>query len=94
MTPEEKSLLERTYALSEENNQLLKSIRRSGRVRTVFHILYWAIILALSFGAYYLVQPYVTTLLGAFDQVGGLPGIKGNLDQAQNAATSLRDLLK
>ena len=32
MTPEEKSLLERTYKMSEENNSILRKMRRAGRV--------------------------------------------------------------
>ena len=95
MTPEERSLLERTHKLVEENNEILRSIRRSTRFSLALKITYWAVIIAVSFGAYYFIQPYLETMLGAYSQVqGGLMGLQGNLDAAQTAAGSLRDLLQ
>ena len=95
MTPEEKSLLERTYKLSEENNTILKGLRRSNRFSLIMRLAYWALILILSFGAYYFIQPYFTTLIGA---MGGYPssaiGVTGNMNQVQDAAKSLQELLK
>ncbi len=95
MTPEERSLLERTYKLVEENNNILRSIRRATRFSMAFRILYWVVIIVVSFGAYYFIQPYIETMLGAYEQVqGGLMGLQGNLDAAQTAASSLKDLLQ
>ena len=95
MTPEERSLLERTHKLAEENNEILRSIRRTNRFSVIMRVLYWAIILVVSFGAYYFIQPYLETMLGAYDQIqGSLQGIQGGMNSAQNAASSLRDLLK
>jgi len=59
MTPEERSLLERTAALAQENNTMLRSIRRSGRISLALRIAYWVLIILVSFGAYYFIQPYV-----------------------------------
>lgn len=75
MTPEEKSLLERTHKLAEENNEILRKMRRSNRWSIALRIFYWIIILGLAFGAYYFVQPYATSLMEAMDQLGGF----GNL---------------
>jgi len=94
MTPEEKALLERTYAIAEENNELLRKIRRSSQISAIVRITYWVIIIFLSFGAYYFIQPYFTTLLGVTDQAGGVSGIQNNINQAQNTVDSLRELLK
>lgn len=95
MTPEERSLLERTHKLAEENNNMLRSIRRSTRFGTIMRVLYWVIILALSFGAYYFIQPYLQTMLGAYGQLqGSLQEIQGGMNSAQNAAGSLKNLLK
>jgi hypothetical protein len=94
MTPEEKSLLERTYKLSEENNEILRSIRRSNRLGLAMRAIYWGFIIIASFGAYYFIQPYVTTLLGISGQMGGLEGIQNSLNNAQSAANSLKDLYK
>jgi hypothetical protein len=69
MSPEERSLLERTYKMAEENNTILRSIRRSNRFGLVMRLFYWALIIAASYGAYYFIQPYVNTVLSLYDQV-------------------------
>jgi len=91
MTPEEKSLLERTYKLSEENNKILLSMRRSATVANIMRYAYWAVILFLSFGAYYFIQPYVNTLLGS---IGSIQSLTGSVDSANSTAQSIRELLK
>ena len=57
--------------MTEENNIILKSIRRSARVGTVMRILYWIVILGLSYGAYYFIQPYLQNVMGMYDKVQG-----------------------
>ncbi|MCX6716033.1 MAG: hypothetical protein NT077_03380 [Candidatus Taylorbacteria bacterium] len=94
MTPEEKSLLERTAALVQENNKILIGLRRSNRVSVALRVAYWALIIVLSFGAYYLIQPYVTMMLNTFGQAGAPSGLQNDMSQAQNTASLLRDLLK
>lgn len=95
MTPEERSLIERTYKLAEENNEILRTIRRSNRVSMIMRVAYWVIILIVSFGAYYFIQPYVEMMLGAYDSLqGSLQGLQGDMNTAQSAADSLRDLLR
>ena len=63
MTPEEKSLLERTYKLTEENNKILHGLRRSVRWYSAYKVIYWVFIIGLSVGAFYVFQPYLNTLL-------------------------------
>ena len=87
MTPEEKSLLENTQKLALENNAILRKMRRSARISSLFHVFYWIVIIVLTFGSYYFIQPYVNmlpTLLGA---AGGDP------IAANNASKLLQDLL-
>jgi hypothetical protein len=95
MTPEEHSIIERTLKLTEENNKILRSIRAENRLSMIMRIIYWVIILGISFGAYYLIQPYIDGVLGAYgDLQGGLESLQGNLGGTQSAASSLRDLIK
>jgi hypothetical protein len=95
MTPEEKSLLERTYKLAQDNNALLLSIRRSHRVSAAFRILYWVFIIVTGAAAYYFIQPYMTVMLGLYDQgKSGINTVQGGIDTVQNAANSIKDLLK
>ena len=75
--------------MAEDNNGILRSIRRTNRLGTIMHILYWVIILVVSFGAYYFIQPYVTILTGLAGTGTGL-----NLDSALDAATQLQNLLR
>jgi len=90
MTPEERSLLERIYSLEKENNEFLHSIKRRLRINTAIKILYWVVIIGLSLGAFYFVQPYVDLLKG----IGG-----GGEDKQLNVTNNsniefLQDLLK
>ena len=68
MTPEEKSLLERTHALAEENNAILRKLRRNSRWSAIFKICYWLIIIGLGLGAYYALQPYLLAATGIIDK--------------------------
>ena len=73
MDPELKKLLEETLALSKENNDILRSMRRSQRVSRILSFLYWAFIIGSAVGAYYFIQPYIDQLMGAYG------GAKSNL---------------
>jgi hypothetical protein len=88
MSPEEKSLLERTYKMAEENNEILKSLRRSARWNTAFKVFYWVIIIGISLGAYYVIQPYLESVMGIYGSV------TGDVNGAQSVSDQLKDLLK
>jgi hypothetical protein len=88
MTPEERSLLERTYKLSEDNNQILHSIRRSNRLAAVARVFYWIVIIVVSFGAYYFIQPYFNMLTGMLDKIGGAHGFQSLLDLMPTASST------
>ncbi|HBA46133.1 hypothetical protein A2W67_02500 [Candidatus Nomurabacteria bacterium RIFCSPLOWO2_02_40_28] len=63
MDPESKKLLEETFALAEDNNKILHSMRRSMRVQRIMSVLYWAIIIGSAVGAYYFIQPYIDQMM-------------------------------
>lgn len=70
MNSEERELLERTLRISEENNKILRGMRRAGRLATGFRIFYWLVIIGLGFGTYYFIEPYVkqfNTVYSQFD---------------------------
>ncbi|MEK7185125.1 MAG: hypothetical protein AAB726_00705 [Patescibacteria group bacterium] len=66
MDPKDRELLEKTFDLAEENNHLLRSMRRSMRFSQAFRVVYWLVIIGLSVGAYYVIQPYVDQLMGVY----------------------------
>ena len=87
MNEQEKNLLEETHELAEENNKILKGIRSSNRWSMFFRFFYWIIIIGISVGAFYYVQPYVDSLMQVYKTVqtdlgtiktitNKLPGIK------------------
>ena len=88
MTPEEKMLLERTAKLAQENNDLLHKLNRRAKLGTAIKVLYWTVIIGLSFGAFYFIQPYLDFLSG----VGGSSPGSGN--SSSSFSQELQDLLK
>ena len=83
MNPNEEDLLKRTYELSQENNHILKGIRSSNRWGTFFRIFYWIIIIGISVGAFYFVQPYIDTVLNAYKN------IRGDLNNVKSVVNSI-----
>lgn len=81
MSPEEKALLLKTAELVKENNSLLRKMRRGARFRAALHALYWVVIIGLSFGAYYFIEPYIGQLQGIYQKIqGDVDNIRGTAD--------------
>ncbi len=59
MTPEERELLNRSVSLGEDNNKMLRSMRRSMRFAHVMNAIYWLLIIGSAIGAFYFLQPYI-----------------------------------
>ena len=55
--------MEELLELTRENNKILRSMRKSQRVTTLFSFVYWIIILGSIFGAYYYFQPTIQKYL-------------------------------
>jgi len=66
MDPESRKLLEHISELAEENNKILRSMRRSQRVSSIIRFVYWAFIIGSAIGAYYFIQPYLVQLMDAY----------------------------
>ena len=88
MTPEERELLDKTYQLTAENNDILRRLYRSHTWGRYAKIAYWGVIIFLSVGAYWLIQPYVNQLMA----------ISGSAGQAvqnlHNATSNIEGLLQ
>jgi len=90
MNPNEKDLLQKTYELSKENNDILKGIRSSNRWSAFFRIFYWLIIIGISVGAFYYVQPYIDVAMKAYSSIqGDLKNVKSVVNTATNALNSI-----
>ena len=67
MDPESQKLLEDTHRLAEENNDMLRSLKRSMRLARIMSVIYWVFIIGSAVGAYYLIQPYLDSLTETYD---------------------------
>jgi len=62
MDPESKQLLQDTYNLADQNNKMLRSIRRAQKVSSFLRFMYWIIIIGIGVGSFYFLQPYVNQI--------------------------------
>lgn len=69
MSPEERDLLTRSIKISEENNKILRSMRRSARFSSILRILYWLIILGIAFGSYYVIKPVLDPFINGYNSM-------------------------
>lgn len=91
MTPEEKSLLERTYKIVEDNNTILRGIRRANRISAGIRIFYWLVIIGATLGLFYYMQPYIDTMFDLVDEAQkSIQSLGGAVNQVQGAI----DLIK
>lgn len=72
MDPESRKLLENTHSLAEENNKMLHAMRRSMFWSHVSSALYWVVIIGISVGAFYFLQPYVNQLIKTYGTVSAV----------------------
>ncbi len=54
--------LQRILELSESNNRILRSIRRSIIWGRIVHTIYWVVIIGASIGAFWYLRPYLNQL--------------------------------
>jgi len=67
---------------------MLRKMRRAALWTRAWHLLYWLIIVGISVGAYFYVQPYVEKLQSIYG------GIAGDVDAVQSVAEQLGDFGK
>ena len=88
-----KVLLRENIEVSKESLKILKKINRGRIFGNVFSVLKWTLIIGLSFGAYYYIEPflsqYVDMLRGLTSGVENIGEISNNINSAVSP-----DLLK
>jgi len=83
MTPEERELLTQSIKLAEENNKILRGMRRSARFSTFFRILYWTIIIVVAFGSYFAIKPFIEPF------IKGANKVQGNVESLKNITSKI-----
>lgn len=72
-----KQLLQKNLETSQESLDILKKMNRARMLGNAFVFLKWVIILGLSYGAYYFIEPYLGALTGGLDSVNsGMEQVK------------------
>ena len=66
MNPEDKKLLEESVQLSRENNTMLKKMLWVQRRGAFIRWTYWIIIIVLTIGSFFFIQPYLNSLIGVY----------------------------
>ena len=89
--------IDRVLKLVEENNQILRSMRRTARIGAFIRFVYWMIIVASLVGSYYFIQPYIDQLLMVYNELNSsVEGIKAgkipNLDNINLSPEVLQKL--
>ena len=69
MDPDDKRIIRRNLKVAEENQEILRKMRRGQFLGNITRILYWLIIIGASFGTYYFLQPYIDTMKDLFIQI-------------------------
>ncbi|HAS80651.1 MAG: hypothetical protein UR25_C0002G0017 [Candidatus Nomurabacteria bacterium GW2011_GWE1_32_28] len=92
MDPESKQLLKNTLELAEENNKLLHKIRGVQNREFVWKILKMVLIVGITLGSFYFLEPYLNKMMDLYSSVSG---IQQNIkDVSDTNSSSLKDLLK
>ena len=82
MNPDEKQMLQESLSLAKDNNSMLHSMRRSQRWASIMRVIYWVIIIGVSYGAYVYTQPYLDKAVNLFkSSQAQLDSLKGMTSQ-------------
>ena len=85
MEPEDRELLKVAVKLSEDNNRMLTKLYRNYWWSRFWQVAYYLIVLALIFGGYIAIQPYLGTIKQVFsDLVGKVEAVKNIGTTVQN----------
>jgi hypothetical protein len=88
MDEREKEMLRNIQVMTEENNKILKKMNRRAILGTASRLLYWVVIIAVAFGAYYFIEPYVNKVADLYKLINsGTAGI--DLKNVQNISDAI-----
>lgn len=64
-------MLKKALELSQENNEMLRAMKRSMFIGRIFRIAYWVVIIGAGVGAYYYIEPYLDGAVSAYGSIKG-----------------------
>jgi len=72
MSPEEKELLRRSLALSEENNKILLKVQKSLKWQAIWSVIKILVVVVPLIVGYLLFQPYLGSMFNTYKEVQGM----------------------
>ena len=84
--------LGKVLKLEEENNRMLKKLVGDLRWRRFWAFLKWSLVIAITLGTYYFVQPYLDAMLNLY--TGGVYGATGASTTKLIDMNKIQDLIK
>jgi hypothetical protein len=69
MDPADRDLLQATYDLTEENNEILRKMRRGQVISRNLKIVYWVLIVGAGVGLFYYLDPYISQALTTYAKI-------------------------
>jgi len=67
LEPKQEQLLDKTYEIEKENNEMLHKMYRDMWWGRIFRSIYWIAFIGAMFGAYYYIQPYIEPMLENYE---------------------------
>lgn len=98
LDPNEQKMLEEALELAQENNNMLRKMRRAQAWATVWRVIYWAAIIGVFAASYYYLQPIIQDMLALYgalgESVGDLQAVGSQLKDAGSNIPDLGGLLE
>ena len=93
---EERKLLEDTHRLAQENNKMLRAMRRAGWIRLILYFIFYAAIIAAPIWFYFAyLNGAVQNLLQTYDRLEGRnPGAQQQTQQTSGSMNQFEAWLK
>ncbi len=89
---DDKETLARILELTEDTNKMTRKMRRAQKLANFWSIIYWIIIVSLSIGAFYYIQPFIDGFIHAYQSVVGTDS--NSTSTAFNLGDAVRKLVK
>ena len=86
MSHENKSIEEKILELTQENNELLKKVRRNQKLTWNFRVIYWTVIIAAALGVFYVFKSPLNTVVNEFS------GLKNTIQSISDKVNNLADV--
>ena len=86
-------MLKENLAISKENNELLKKLVNHQKWAQIYRFVYWGLIIAVSFGSFYFLQPYIGSIMNLY--TGGVSNVNTFQDISKSLdSEKLKDFIK